>query len=104
MLDMFLQHLVGRKPDGIANVPWLQVSVYLRLGKGSISPKQQPPFSFLVSLHNRLHEFPPERSAVDIARPQYRPFAVTELVEAKERMIAHTAEVTVIDRSLLLSI
>ena len=32
------------------------------------------------------------------------PFAVPELVEAKERMIAHTAEVAVIGRSLLLPI
>ena len=32
------------------------------------------------------------------------PFAVPELVEAKERMIAHTAEVAVMRRSLLLPI
>jgi len=37
------QHLVGGKPDGIADVPWLQVFVYLRLGKGSISPEQHRP-------------------------------------------------------------
>jgi len=78
---------------------WLQVSVYLRPGEDSISPKQQPPFSFLVSLHNRFQDLPPALSAVDIARPQYRPFAVPELVEAKERMIANTAEVAVIGRS-----
>jgi len=40
MLDMLMQYLVGRKPDGIANVPLLQLVVYLRLGKGSISPEQ----------------------------------------------------------------
>jgi len=82
----------------------MQYYVYLRLGKGSISPEQQPPSSLLVSFHNQLQDLPPALSAVDIAQPQYRPFAVTELVEAKERMIAHTAGVAVIGRSLLLPI
>jgi len=104
MLDTLLQYLVSRKPDGIANVPWLQVFVCLWFGKGSISPEQQPPFFLLVSLHNRLQDLPPALSTVDIARPQHRPFAIPELVEAKERMIAHTAEVAVIGRSLLFPI
>ena len=41
---------------------------------------------------------------MDIARPQNRPFAVPEMVEAKEGMIAHALEVTVIGSSLLLPI
>jgi len=72
MLDTLLQYLAGRKPDGIANVPWHQVFVYLRFGKGSISPP-------LISFHNRLQDLPPTISAVNIARPQYHPFTVPKL-------------------------
>ena len=78
---MAFQYLVGGKPDSIADLPQLQVVVHLRLGKGSISPEQQPYPSLSVSLHDRRQDLPPALSAMDITRPQHGSLAISKLIE-----------------------
>jgi hypothetical protein len=57
----------------------------------------------LVALYYRLKEFSPLISAVDVARSQSCSFAIPELVEKKQRMIADALEVSVVGRSFLLA-
>jgi len=88
--------LVSRKPDGIADVLWLQVFVYLWPGEGSVTSEQQTSPSLLVSPHNRPQDLLPALSAMHIAWPQHCPLTITELVENEERIIVHAFEVAVV--------
>ena len=64
-----LRHLIGPQPDGIADASRFQVFVYLRLGKGGVSTKQQPDCCYQVTLHHRIEDFLPIIGTVDVASP-----------------------------------
>ena len=98
-----LKHFVCWKPYGVTDAPCLQVFVKLRLCKCGICSKQQPHRPFQVALHDRLDEFLPPIGAMDVAWPENCSFTVSELVEAKQRVKAHALEMTVVGRTLLLT-
>ncbi len=52
VLYLLPQHLIGRKPDGIAYALSFQVLVHLWPGKGSIRLKQEPHPLLLVAFHH----------------------------------------------------
>jgi hypothetical protein len=69
MADPPLQHLVGRKPHGIADVLVLQQLVDLRLGEGSIGAEVQIDAASAVAGDHRLEHQAPVLGAMDIPGP-----------------------------------
>ena len=78
-------------------------SLELRLGKGGVCSKQEPHLHIQVTLDNRLDEVLPPIGAMDVAWSENRPFAITELVEAEQGMIADALEMAVVGCAFLLA-
>ena len=58
---------LDRQPDGVADVSCFQMIVYLRLGEGGVSTKQQPDRCRQITLHHRIKDFLPVIGTVDVA-------------------------------------
>ena len=67
-----------------------------RLCKGSVCSKQEPHLHIQVMLDDRLNELLPPIGAMDVARSENCPFAITELVETEQRVIADALEVSIV--------
>ena len=96
-----MEELVGRHPDGIQEAVSLQVFINLWFGEGRIATKVVPILFVLVSLDDRVQNFLPTISAVNITRAQRDAFTIPELIEAEQRMETGTAEMTVVGRPFL---
>ena len=96
--------VVRLEPDGIEDGVILQVLVDVRGGEGRVPPQVELLFHVLVPVHDGGEELPPAVSRVDVAGSQDRPFAVTVVVEAEERVIAGGFKVAIIGRALLISV
>ena len=83
-----MQHLVAGEPDGVEDAPFLQVLVNLGLGEGGIGPEVPTHSRPLVAGQDWLQYIQPVVGAVDIPRTQHGPFAVPELVEHEEWVVA----------------
>src|SRR5450759_985990 len=73
-------------------------------GEGRVSPQVEFLIHLLVPVHYGGEELPPAVSRVDVAGPQDRPLAVTEIVEAEERMVAGRFEEAIVGRAFLVSV
>ncbi len=73
------------------------------MGPSGIVKLEVPPHSRpLVAGEDGLQHMPPVVGAVDIPRTEHGPFAVTELVEHEDGVIAHAAKVAVVGRSVIM--
>ena len=96
MSYFLMEELVGRHPDGIQKAVSLQVFIDLWFGEGRIATKVFPILFVLVSLDDRVQNFLPTISAVNITRAQQDAFTIPELIEAEQRMKTGTPEMTVV--------
>jgi len=96
-----VQVVVRLEPDGISDSFILQVLVDVGRSEGRVPPQVELLIHLLVPVHYGGEELPPAVSRVDVAGPQDRPLAVTEIVEAEEWMVAGRFEETVVGRAFL---
>ena len=87
MLDVPLQYLGGRKPDGVADVPGFQKFMQVKFRKDSISLEQEPNSLLMVTLHSWLQDLLPALGAVDVARTKQCSFEIPEMVEQARGVI-----------------
>ena len=59
--------MVYTQPDGVADVSCFQIIVYLRLGEGGVSTKQQQSGCCQITLHHRIKDFLPIIGTGDVA-------------------------------------
>ena len=83
-----MEELVGRHPDGIQETVSLQVLIDLWFGEGRIATKVVPILFVLVSLDDRVQNFLPTISAVNITRAQQDAFTIVQ-AEARVRPLKH---------------
>ncbi len=92
----FLQYLVHRQPDKIADAPVLAVLVYFGLGKCNAAPKPEQPEPLPVSLNQWLGDIQHPVGGMHIARPQFRRQTIPFTGEAEYRVITIQPEVAVL--------
>ena len=68
-----MQYLVAGQPDGVEDVPPLQVLVNLRLGEGRVGPEVPAHSRPLMARYDGLQHFPPAVGAMNISRAQHGP-------------------------------
>ena len=88
MSYFLMEELVGRHPDGIQEAVSLQVFINLWFGEGRIATEVVPILFVLVSLDDRVQNFLPTISAVNITRAQQDAFTIVQ-AEARVRPLKH---------------
>ena len=98
--DAVVQHLVGRKPDGVLEAFRFQKLINLGRGEGGVTTEITPECLVPVSSDHRVQHIAPFMGAVHVARTQGATLQIAELVEHEQRVIARAAEVTIVGRAL----
>ncbi len=103
-LDVPQQRIIGRQPDGILETLGFQILIELRVGKGGIGPKIVPQVTTLIACHHRFQHLPPILGAMHITVAQQGLLHIAKLIEAKQRVVAGAAEMSVVGSAFLLAI
>ena len=104
MGDALLQHLVGGKPDGVAEALGFEELVHPGQCKRSITSEVVPARPIPVSSDNGLQHIAPFVGAVHVAVTKDATLQAPELVEQEQRVITGAAEVAVVRGTLLLTV
>ena len=104
MRDAVVQHLVGRKPDGVLEAFRFQKLMNLGRGEGGVPTEITPGCLVPVSSDHRVQHIAPFMGAVHVARTQGATLQIAELVEHEQRVIARAADAGVFQEDRPLSV
>ena len=104
MLNLALQHRIGRQPDGVEVALGFEELVHLWVGEASVTAEQFLDLPGAVAGDHRFKHAAPVVGAGDVAVAQEGAFQVAVLVEAEQRVVAVALEVAVVRRAFLLAV
>jgi hypothetical protein len=99
-----MQRIIGRQTDGILETLGFQILIEFRVGKGGIGPKVAPQVLAAIACHHRFQHRPPILGAMHVALAQQGLLHIAKLIEAKQRVVAGAAEMSVVGSAFLLAI
>ena len=100
VFDLVLQDPVGRQQDCVASAFGFKEFIYLGIGKGYIAPEVEALHDIPVARDHRLQHRMSTVGAVHVAGPEGAPLDIAQLIEHEQRVIAGTAEMTVVGAAL----
>jgi hypothetical protein len=103
-LDVPQQRIIARQTDGILETLGFQILIEFRVGKGGISPKITPQVPTLIACHHWFQHRPPILGAMHVAVTQQGLLHIAKLIEAKQRVVAGAAEMSVVGSAFLVAV
>jgi hypothetical protein len=106
VLNLPVQHRIGRESDGVEVALSFEKRVHLRIGETRVTPEVslELPRAMAIAGNHRLQHGAPIVGAGYVAVSQEGTFQVTELIEAEQRMVTGALEVAVVGRAFLLAV
>lgn len=87
ILDLPLEHVIGRQPNRVTHPPAVQSLVERRHGERGVRPEHQGLPTLAVPINDAKQDLVPPFRTVDVARPEFCREAITLRVEDEERVM-----------------